>query len=92
LQPKIVGSQADKFGGLTLNFDQELVVPDFVKNRNRRRSLETGDDQLSMINVNRDIISFELLVKSEDESLNDLQYEVYLEEWNPSTVKFFIEF
>ena len=45
-----------------------------------------------MIQVDRDIGKLEMIVNSDDQPITDLQYEVFLVDFQPRSIKFSIKF
>ena len=63
------------------------MIPDIFKGLNRRRL-----NDLEMIQVDRDIGKLEMIVNSDDQPITDLQYEVFLVDFQPRSMKLSIKF
>ena len=73
---QILIEKIDNEGNLTLGFNQDLIVPDFV----RGRSL-SSNYSLSSIDVSRDIMDI-FLIKEDPLEENTSKYFLTLKEWN----------
>jgi hypothetical protein len=67
-----------------LGFAREVRVPKYIEDAHKSgKTLQ----ELSEINVARDIVTLELLVNSE-ESLMDFEYDIFIKSWNSEEVEF----
>lgn len=71
-------------GKLSIPFDQEMIVPDFMTNNsgNKGRKLITKDQ----IDVKRDILEYNFLLKS-DTDPEDIKYYMKIDQWDSKGLK-----
>ena len=75
-------------GVVGLGFARKVRVPKFIEDAHKSRRIL---QELSEINVARDIVTLELLVNSE-ESLMDFEYDIIIKSWTSKGVEFQIIF
>ena len=90
LSVKISLSQVQRDGLFQIDFNQELIIPDFSKSSDKKRYLQKGIIP-SRINVARDIADITIKINSE-EQLVDLTYYVTIIRWTKKNLQMRINF